>query len=62
MIETQLTYRPKEIFGLSNSFEYQRIYGEIHVDDKIEVDLQKNKVLGRKQSMVLKLTKRSNNL
>ena len=46
MIETTVdTYRPKEIFGLSNSFEYQRIYGEIHVDDKIEVDFTKTKLL-----------------
>lgn len=25
-------YRPEEIFGKSNSFEYQRIFGELHMD------------------------------
>jgi hypothetical protein len=27
------TYRPEEIFGKPNSFPYQRVFGEIHVDD-----------------------------
>jgi hypothetical protein len=27
------TYRPTEIFGRSNSYEYQRIFGEINLDD-----------------------------
>lgn len=26
-------YRPEEIFGKSNSFEYQRLFGELHLDD-----------------------------
>lgn len=26
-------YRPNEIFGLSNSYRYQRLYGEIEMDD-----------------------------
>jgi hypothetical protein len=25
-------YRPYEVFGQSNSFEYQRIFGELHID------------------------------
>jgi Histidine kinase-, DNA gyrase B-, and HSP90-like ATPase len=27
------TYRPEEIFGRSNSFSYQRVFGEMHMDD-----------------------------
>ena len=26
-------YRPQEIFGSSNSFRYQRVFGELHLDD-----------------------------
>ena len=45
MIETTVdTYRPKEIFGLSNSLNIKE-YMEIHVDDKIEVDFTKTKLL-----------------
>ena len=46
MIETTInTWRPEEIFLKSNSFRYQRIYGEIHVDDNIPVDITKTKLL-----------------
>lgn len=46
MIETTVnTFRPETIFGKSNSFIYQRIYGEIHVDDMIEVDFTKTWLL-----------------
>lgn len=27
------TYRPEEIFGRSNSFRWQRVFGEMHMDD-----------------------------
>lgn len=27
------TFRPSEIFGASNGFTYQRLYGELHLDD-----------------------------
>lgn len=30
----KLNYRPSEIFGKSNSFQYQRVVGEIQLDDK----------------------------
>lgn len=27
------TYRPPEVFGASNKFRYQRVFGELHLDD-----------------------------
>lgn len=36
------TYRPEEIFGSSNSYRYQRIFGEIHFDATMGVTHQKD--------------------
>lgn len=31
--DNSISYRPKQLFGTSGSFEYQRIYGELNLDD-----------------------------
>ena len=36
-------YRPAEVFGQSNSFEYQRIFGELHLDG-VEVSHTKDSI------------------
>lgn len=36
------TYRPENIFGSSNSYRYQRIFGEIHFDSSMGVTHQKD--------------------
>ncbi len=36
------TYRPEEVFGSSNSYRYQRLFGEIHFDSTMGVTHQKD--------------------
>ena len=59
MIETTInTFRPEEIFDKSNSFPYQRIYGEVHIDETVKVDFTKTRLLwndATRQEFITKL-------
>lgn len=49
------TYRPQEIFGRSNSFTYQRLFGELDLDDLDVTHTKDGFVWGDREEMLLDL-------
>jgi len=52
------TYRPPEIFGASNKFRYQRVFGELHLDDFDVSHTKDGFIWGDRESIFLEELKR----